>query len=173
MRYRKPLTIITLILITVYTLSVFLFGYPLVIDFSNEIPFTPNDYKNGDTISPLKKFDFDNGEWTAYIFINSNDMTDISKELPKGCRYKTNDLLLLKQMQREWRFIYTGGDVATVTSSILLLKDGKKVFDSGIMLTKSIQGLQSRQFGWLAGSNVLLNTCSKFNTVNFPIIIIR
>lgn len=29
------------------------------------------------------------------LFINSNDYTNITKELPKGCRYETNDRLLL------------------------------------------------------------------------------
>jgi hypothetical protein len=93
--------------------------------------------------------------------------------MPKGQRLKTNDIALLKQMQKEWRFIYTEGDVATVESEIILCHNGKQVFRSGIVLSKARQGLQNRQYGWLEASpnGILTDQCKKFEKIYFPVFI--
>jgi hypothetical protein len=94
---------------------------------------------------------------------------DLAKEMPAGRRFRTLDTALLKEMQRSWVFIYTAGDVATVESRLMLYKDGKIMFSTGIVLDEQGQGLQSPDFGWLEPLKEvrLSRQCSRFRRVGF------
>jgi hypothetical protein len=168
----KKIKLITLaVMLFVYFIVIQLWGYPLVFDFSKKINFAEIKLQKGDTIKPFEKFNFDKGSWVAYLFLN-NDNTNLSSEMPKGKCFKTTNINVLKQMQDEWKFLYSGGDVATIESSIILYNNGKKVFESGILIDENSQGLQSRQFGWLEGLN-LIKTCKQFEKIYSPILILK
>jgi hypothetical protein len=171
MKAKKIILIILAIILFIYFIVVQLWGYPLVFDFSNKIDFAEMKLQKGDTIKPLEKFDFDKGSWVAYLLLN-NDKTNLSSEMPKGKCFKTTNIAVLKQMQSEWKFSYSGGDVATIESSIIIYNDGKKVFESGIAIDENSQGLQSRQFGWLEGLNLTKN-CKQFEKIYSPILILK
>lgn len=173
MNSKKIILLSLSFLAVIFLIAVFLLGYPLVLDLSKQEEYTTTAYQKGDTIKPFEKFDFDKGEWIAYLFISKDDEKDFSKKMPNGSRFKTTDVQLLMQMQKEWIFIYTGADIATVTSSIILYNNGKQVFNSGIVLSESLQGLQSRRFGWLAGCDLLVTSCSQFKKIYSPVIILK
>ncbi len=152
-----------------------IFG-PVVLDFSKNIDNTKNEnYKVGQVISPLEKFNFDYGSWTAYLFINRDDSKDLSKEMPRWHSFKTSNIKLLKEMKSEWKFAFTGGDMATVESELILCEDGKTIYQSGIVLDDVNQGLQSEQYGWLEAhpKNLLSEYCRYFHRNFSPIIILR
>ncbi len=126
----------------------------------------------GDTIQPLKKFDFNKDNWEAYIVISKEDYTDLNRYIKKVNCLKTTNKDVLQKMKQTWLFIYQGSDMATVTSSIYLLKNGKLVFTSGIVLDNKIEGLQGREFGWLKPlqQNTLSQTCKDFERSYFPLV---
>ena len=173
MNLRKLILIIVIFTTVLYSIAIYVLGYPLVFDFSNSLPENNLVYQKGDIISPLKDFVFEKGDWTAYIIISNDDKSDFSEKMPQGKVFKTTDKKLLREMQNEWKFTFTGGDISTVTSYIAIYQNGNKVFESGIILDKSSQGLESRQFGYLADTDKLLKSCSKFKRVYFPLVILN
>lgn len=175
MKHKKYLLIIASLILVCYSLSIIIFGYPLIINISkSKVQYYPN-VKKGDIIKPLDKFDFNKEEWVAYLFISKNDKNKYVNELFNSSKFKTNDIELLKQMQKRWKFIYTEGDIATVESSLIICNNGKTVFSSGIVLDENAQGLQSRDFGWIEASvpNMLVNQCRQFKRVYSPIIVLK
>ena len=173
MKIRRRVLFITAFIIVVISISIYILGYPLVFDFSNSLPANNVVYQKGEMVSPLKNFTFEKGNWTAYIIISNDDESNLSEKMPQGKIFKTTDKILLREMQNEWKFTFTGGDIATVTSYITIYQNENKVFESGIILDKSSQGLQSRQFGYLADTDKLLKSCSKFKKVYFPLVILN
>ncbi|MFY8034448.1 MAG: hypothetical protein ACOVMN_08010 [Flexibacteraceae bacterium] len=143
-------------------------GYPYVIDFDFEEP-KKIPYKIGDVVRPLGRLDFDKGVWVAYIYIHYEDYSDLHRSIPKWGLLKSTDIKLFKQMKRDWKFRYTGSDVATVQSQIIFYCDGKRVFESGICLDDYLQCLQSRYFGCIKGPN-LVKSCRQFEKTYFPVI---
>lgn len=175
MKHKKYFLIIVSLMLVGYSLAIIMFGYPLIINISkSKVQYYPN-VKKGDIIKPLDKFDFNKGEWVAYLFISKNDKNKYVNELFNGSKFKTNDIELLKQMQKHWKFIYTEGDIATVESSIIICNNGKTVFSSSIVLDENAQGLQSRDFGWIEASvpNMLVDQCRQFKRVYSPIIVLK
>lgn len=175
MKRKKYFLIIASLILVGYSLAIIIFGYPLIINFSKSNVQNYPDVQKGDVIKPFDKFDFNKGEWVAYLFISKNDKNKYVNELFNGSKFKTTDIELLKQMQKRWKFIYTEGDIASVESSIIICNNGKTVFSSGIVLDENGQGLQSRDFGWIEASvpNMLVNECRQFKRIYSPIIVLR
>jgi hypothetical protein len=126
----------------------------------------------GDAISILEGMDLTQGSWKAYLITDRDDVSNLSAELGKANCYKTSDIDILKGMQRNWIVVLTGGDMGTIQSKLILLKDGKVEFASGIVIGKDIKGLQSERLGWVEPINerVLSEYCKKFKRVYFPVI---
>ena len=143
-------------------------GYPYVAYFNFKEPKTIH-YKKGEVVTPLGNLNFDEGDWVAYIHIHYDDFTDLHRSIPKWGLLKSTDIKLFKQMKRDWKFRYSGGDVATVQSQIIFYCNGKGVFESGIVLHDNFQCLQSEKFGCLEGPN-LVKSCSQFGKTYFPVI---
>jgi hypothetical protein len=131
-------------------------------------------FKKGDTVNVFEKLDFDKGKWCAYLVLSRSDFPDLNKLIPRRNCFKLEDINLMKQMKKEWRFIYTGGDLATVESFIIFYNDGKAVFESGIVLDQDLEGLQSSSFGWSepVSKNLLTKYCMKFKNVYWPVLIL-
>lgn len=152
-----------------------------VLSCSSCILINTSSYKNkdaiysiGDTIKPFSDFNFDSGEYVAYLVIDETDFVDLHEEITHKKHLKTQDVSVLKEMQKEWVFIYRERDLATVTSSLYILKEGKLIFSSGIVLDKDKQGLQSQEFGWIESVKLgkIVEVCKKFKPVKRPIIVI-
>lgn len=162
-----------IIIILILILTIISCKYSTVIVRSN-YECNHTKYKKGDTIQPLKNLDFDQGDWTAYLSISRSDFQELEKNISKATCLKTRDINLLKKMQKEWIFICQETDLATVESGFYLLRNGKLVFESGIVLESNSEGLQSREFGWVnpLKSKSLTSLCSKFKRVYWPIVIL-
>jgi len=176
MKKTKKYILIFLAVPVLSLLCYLVFCYPLVLNFSNANLTLKNErYKTGEVINPFRKFDFDSGSWTAYIFISYDDVKEISKEMRGGRSFKTSDERLLNEMKHDLKFTFTGGDMTTVESQLILCKNGKEVFESGIVLDDVNQGIQNQQYGWLEAKtkNLLLKYCKQFHKNYSPIIIIR
>jgi len=69
----------------------------------------------------------------------------------------------------------TGGDVATVSSSIYVYMDDNLYFKSGIVIDDSFEGLQSKEFGWVrsVSREMMYNYLKYFKPVNSPVLLLR
>jgi hypothetical protein len=71
----------------------------------------------GEIIAPLEGLNFDEGEWVAYIALSSHDYRQLRARFPRNC-LKLSDRATMKQMQQDWKMVFTEGDMATVDSHI-------------------------------------------------------
>jgi hypothetical protein len=131
------------------------------------------EFKKGDIVSPLYGLDFDQGEWTAYILLTHDDYKLLKQDISRNC-LKLTDRETMKQMQQQWKMVYTGGDAATVISRIVFIRDGDIMFSSAIDLTSEKKGLQSRYFGWIEpqSQGVMWEYCNKFEPIVWPVLIL-
>jgi hypothetical protein len=130
--------------------------------------------KVGDKVNFFNNFDFSKGHWSAYIVLNRYDYKDLDPAIKKAGCLKTTDISLLQKMKQQWNFVYTGADMATVQSAIYIFRDNKLVFESGIVLDKVNQGLQSEMAGFTHTEkpNALTESCAAFKKVYWPVVIL-
>lgn len=128
----------------------------------------------GTTVCVLKDFDFESGEWAAYIVTANSDLSGLPEGVPKQTFLSLTDKAILKEMQREWCFDGSGGDMGTVESSVAVLQNGKLRWRSGIVIDSGTEGLQSPQFGWVTPQEkyLLAKYARKFEPSIFPFHII-
>lgn len=148
----------------------YLFFNPILVNLPpSDVKLPEYSYTKGEIFNPLMEYDFDVGKFTAYLIlkerVNVNGM-------PPGSVFKTTNVALLKQMQQNMLFSYTGGDLATVENDFLLYKGDELIFRTGVVLDENSQGFQSPYFGWIEakGDNVLSGYCGQFS-VCFPVIV--
>lgn len=81
----------------------------------------------------------------------------------------------MKAMKENLVFVYTGADVATVENKIIICKNGKLIFESGIILDENQQGLQHMEFGFVQPTppQKLLDYCKEFERVYQPIVMLN
>ena len=173
MKYLKRIVMVAGLLCTVcYGVLVLITGYPVVLDLSSNIQSSTTTYIKGQSINPLSDFDFNSGKWSAYLLVSNEDYKFIKGNL-SGNKLFTNDISVLNLLKKECEFTYTDGDLATVTSSFILYKNGIKVFDTGIVIEKSIQGFQNQNYGWITSKHDLKNIFNRFNKIKSPFVILK
>lgn len=130
------------------------------------------DFKLGEKVNPLTDFDFNEGEWIAYLVIAGDDFAKLPVGIPQATVLYSTDPHVLGSLRDQVKFRFKDSDVATVTSQLLVFKNGKLEFESGIVIETGSQGLQSRDFGWLEATNHedLVEVLREFHRYWFPII---
>jgi len=169
---KKVLISIFLSLCFIWILCI-IFGYTFV--FISEYPNNMEyNFNKGDTVNVLDSLDFSNGVWCSYLIISRSDFGSLDERIPKKECLKLDDIKILKKIQNNWQAIYSGGDIATVQSSIIFLQNGNIKFESGIILDKNLGGLQSKYFGFIEFINedILLEYFKKYKPVYWPILIL-
>lgn len=148
------------------------FGYtvPVILHDDTEVPLA----EASELLLPLAGLDLDQGNWTAYLILDPHDFKSLKGRFSRNV-LKLTDREVMRRMRDDWKLIRTGGDAATVGSRITFLQEGKVIFSSGIVLEEGgLEGLQSRYFGWAEPqtSGILLEHCTKFKPVYWPLIIL-
>jgi len=164
--------IVCLLFIVCYGLLVLTLGYPVVLNISSNVQHSTITYIKGQTISPLNSFDFNSDEWTAYLLISNDDYKSIKGDLI-GSKLVTKEISVLNLLKKECAFTYTDGDLSTVTSSFVLYRNGNKVFETGIVIEKSMQGFQSQEYGWITAKHNLINAFNRFDKIKSPMIVLK
>lgn len=143
----KRITIVSIIACGVLLLGIFFIkGYPIVFK-SSEMAETKLDYDSA-SFNPLNGCKLNEGDWAVYLILDSDDFEKLTPELKPHKVWKASSLSVLQDIQATWNFRPTGGDMATVTSSLLVVHDGKIIFEAGVVLDQNLYGLQSKKFGW-------------------------
>lgn len=148
----------------------YLFFNPILVNLpESDVELPKYSYTKGQIFNPLRKYNLEDGEFAAYLILKEKiNVTG----MPLGRVFKTTDIALLKQMQQNMLFTYTGADLATVENDFLLYQGNKLVFRAGVVLDENSQGFQSPYFGWIEakGDNALSLYCGQFS-VCFPVIV--
>ncbi len=151
-------------------------GYTPYFIRDGKVAITEKKQRNkGEIIRPLEQLDFNQGTWSAYITLSYGDYQNIKSKVSRNCLRLTN-IETLNQMREEWEMVYTDGDLATVSSQIVFLKDNKIVLIQGIILPKNGQdGLQSSAYGFLEPQHddIIWKYVNKFEPVFWPLIILQ
>jgi len=126
------------------------------------------NFKKGDKIVPLKKYDLESEDYSVYLIFNNED----SRRLGVAKALYTEEKEVLKTASQAFSGIYTDGDLATCDSYFLLMQDDKCVLKMGFLIQSEFGGLQSSEFGWidfidLEKAQEVLND---FSPVYFPLI---
>lgn len=170
----KRFAVIVLIVIILLSALSLITGRSLVLPIfeANKTPRVNIKGKPGDNIDVFSNFDFTKDDWKAYLLISSDDFADLHPLIKKRSCLKTTDRRLLDQMKKTWKFKITEGDIATVGSELVLFKNGKLVFKTGIVLDKNAQRLQNEEYGEMIPVNNLgvINSCKQFKRVYWPVV---
>lgn len=148
-------------------------GYSFVI-CRQEAPARDYGFKTGQTVNPLKDFNFNDGKWTAFVIFTNDDRQHLPSSINNCTVIRCEDPLILTELQDSLEFDYSGGDMTTVASRILLFKNDRLMFDSGLVVESDMEGFQSRDFGWIENKNpgALAKILSKFQRVWSPLVVL-
>lgn len=166
------LIIMCLLCAVCYGLLVFLFGYPVVLSTTSSVQQQALNYNKGERLNPLSGFDFNSDEWVAYLLVSNEDYNTVKRDLI-GSKLVTKNIAVLNFLKKECEFIYTDGDIATVTSSFVLYKNGIKVFETGVVVEGSIHGFQSQHYGWITTKHNLISTFNRFDKIKYPLVVLK
>lgn len=109
---------------------------------------------------------------SVFIIFADEDLKELPYNIPHHkILYSNNDDLINQLLNNS--FLYTGGDMTTVCSRMLICEGGDKIFESYIVLNDNSIGLQNKDIGWIKAENTkeLIKTISKFDKYEYPILI--
>jgi hypothetical protein len=106
------------------------------------------EFRKGEFVYPFAYINPKEKGWKVEVEISGDDLNDLSVRVP-GRKLSSSRPGVLR-MIKNWKFIYNQGDLATVTSSILVYRNGVLVDQQGIVLDKNMIGLQSIKYGWIS-----------------------
>lgn len=163
-----------------FIISYFIFGFPLIVlkpSSTLQLNVNNNSFIKGDTIKPLKQYDLIENNCSVYLVIHRNEV----EYLPSFVERKnfqlskvlwTDDIEVLKKIQKHFNFTYTGGDIATCQSMIYVYSDNDLIFQSAIVLEEDKFGLQNQLFGWTPAlnSNEIIRILKEFKPYYYPIL---
>ena len=115
-----------------------------------------------------------NSKLSVYIIWDSYELKNLPKEIPHyKILYTENDNAIKEILQLP--FLYTGGDMSTLSSKLVIIQDGYKLYESQITLSNNDIGLQNNITGWIVPINKkdLISVISKFNKYKYPIFIVK
>lgn len=116
------------------------------------------------TVAPLSFIRPAEGDWRVEINLAKDDLALAPDALKDSRNWVLDDPDLLFLVSESWVFVKKGGDIATATSSLRVIKNGQQVRSYGLVLTSTVMGLQSREDGWMeaADYNKLMKDMSAF-----------
>lgn len=167
----KPILI--LLFFFVISIIVYFFFNPIIIDNNYNIKQENQDLIENKTVKILNNLNFSNiNTYKAILYIK--DRVDLSSNIQDGKILKTDDIETIKQIKDNWEFNYLNRDIATVENELLIYENDSLIYRTYIVLDKSknsnLLGIQNSEYGWLSSNTDILEQCSKFKRVYFPII---
>lgn len=152
------------------------FYNPIFIDLSREkYNMTIKGKLNTKRIALSSLFNIKaNSKLSVYIIWDSYELKNLPKEIPHyKILYTENDNAIKEILQLP--FLYTGGDMSTLSSKLVIIQDGYKLYESQITLSDNDIGLQNNITGWIVPINKrdFISVISKFDKYKYPILIVK
>jgi hypothetical protein len=129
---------------------------PLGCDFSPASKYeTPHDKVpiKSEPFLPMGHLVMTQGIWYAELHISKDDLKDLPPTISRAACLCLDDQEKLRQLQATLKVRASGGDLATVTSKIAVYNNGKRAWESGIVLSNGAIGLQSSTVGYAQVEN--------------------
>lgn len=170
---RRKIAILSIVLIGIFLSAIFFWkGYPIV--FRTSKTREAQLHYDSAVFNPLRGLPLDDGEWAVYLVLDKYDFEKLTPDLKPYKVWKASSGSVLKQMQNAWDFKPRGSDIATVTSSLIVVHNGEIVFDTGIVLDRDMMGFQSQDFGWAepVEEEKFAATLKEFRRVRSPLVFI-
>jgi hypothetical protein len=122
------------------------------------------------TMSPFRGFDFRDGTWAAYVFNDLHTHRELKGALPGTCLVLRDARKLEEGLGAMHFTLPEGGDLGTPVSRLVLVHEGRRVYETFIALDVPKEGLQAPGFGWIEAvpTGSLLAFVSQFEAVRKP-----
>lgn len=114
------------------------------------------------------------GKISILLVIDGEDQKELPRQMKRAKCLKLSGDKLNSFDKKIWEFNRKGGDMATVTSKLYILKNQELIFKAGLVITDSLIGLQHKDFGWLEPSynDELMEAILNSDPIHSPVIII-
>jgi hypothetical protein len=165
----------TIIMLFICCLLVFI-GYcylcfkPIIINKS----YIKSEFLSDSLFNPIDTIDFTKGKNKVILYTNWEDVSFLPKNIKKRTLLECKDSKTIEQIKKHFEFEKISKDYVETTTSdskIYFLKNGKVVFQSGIIVENNIS-LFFENTGWTFSTNYndLITFFSEFKPVYLPII---
>lgn len=149
---KRKVVIVLTVLTALGTLLYFL-ACPIIINSSQSELVNIKDTLQSN-FNPLENIDFSKGRNVAYLNIAKADLEELPKSIAKNKLLECRSNETLQNLQRNFIFTKSNGDMVTCESEVLFYKEEKLVFRSSIVLTDRVVGLQNSKLGWADAQNI-------------------
>lgn len=137
-------------------------GFPIV--FNDNTQVLPLVKLDSDIFNPLEGINLDSGENKVILLLSTDDIIELPSSIYKRKVLVCSDNSILNQLQNNFVFRISGGDVATVQSQIIVFKNNKIILKTNFVFNKNFIGIQNEKLGWAEATNKekLSNLFEKF-----------
>ena len=136
---------LTIILIIVLLLLFFsIGGFPLIIEHDKKQIINTNNTKIFNPLTIEKDLEYDK----IVLLIDWDDWNNLPKNLAKRRVLICTNNNILEQFKKYFIFEQKKGDMATVTSKIIIFNEKQIVLESNIILDKHYIGIQGEKTGY-------------------------
>jgi hypothetical protein len=107
-------------------------GFPIVFNDEKEILNFEKNYEN--QFNPFYNADFNSGKNKVILLFSFEDINKLPQKIYKRRVLACSDNEVLRQLKNNFTFEVSGGDMATVTSEIIVFKDDKIILHTNFVL---------------------------------------
>lgn len=163
MMKKKTHLILLLLILSLLSLYLYIGGFPFILNNHGEQVLYYEKSVN-ETFNPLKNIDFSSGKNEVLLLFSLDDIKELPQEITKRKVLICSDNEVLEQLKNNFTFEFSGGDMSTVTSEIVVFREGKLVLKTNFVLDNNTIGIQNEKTGWAkaVNSKELYNIFSKF-----------
>lgn len=148
---KKVILGVLLSVFALFSLYLYVGGFPIVLNNENQILVF--EQINNQRFNPLENVVLNSGKNKILLLFTFDDINELPKGISKRKVLVCYDNEILKQLKDNFNFEISGGDMATVTSEIIVFKDDKVVLKTNFILEKNSIGIQSQKTGWAKATN--------------------
>jgi hypothetical protein len=158
---KLKMILILLLVIIISSILYFADFFPVIL-ISKKTTLPKNFVLKG-KFNPIENLDL-NKKTVAYLVFSQDDLNSLPKKMRRSKVLICKDNTILTKIKSIFFFSKLEGDMSTCESQIIIYNDGKKILQSGILISKNLLGLQNEITGWCESRHrpVLTNLFSEF-----------
>lgn len=141
------LTSIVIIVLILFLPIFFSYDFPIVLNWNKKDIVNIQD-TNQIYFNPLEGIDFSIGNNLVYLIFERTDIKNLPYKMKKNKLFECRDNKIIQEIQQNFIFKKSNGDMATCDSKIIFYNNNKLVFCSSFVFTDNILGIQNSKSGW-------------------------
>lgn len=135
-----------ILVVIIFSIIFFLADFFPVFCKSNKT-ILPKNFVIDSVFNPIENLDL-NKKTVVYLIFSQDDLNSLPKKMGRSKVLFCSDKTILTKLKSVFYFSKLKGDMATCDSQIIIYNDGNKIFQSGILISKNLLGLQNKVTGW-------------------------